>query len=176
MPRFETLDGASVAILDNQLASRQSRYGFLSLSPVKATSFLEVRFNTLGIGSRDIDGLIEISVKSASDPSKFVLGRLHGGCFNGCKSIELQHSSLTGWQASSAIWEANTWYRLRLLLGARPEVQLWNDSKTKMLASVVSPTSTVGLGDTLYIGFSQRMDAPDKSHNLVVAVDSIEAQ
>jgi hypothetical protein len=144
-------------------------YGFWSIRSYSDLTRVEARINTLSGGGTNREQFAELSLVSASDPTRYAYISLHrGNCgvsryvtvggSGGPPFPDAQVDIPAGYSRNLDLpWEDNQWYRLRIEEHAAQGLVLsvWNGDGTAQLVSYDFGTSRSELGDWFRVGFSQ---------------------
>jgi hypothetical protein len=117
---------------------------------------VEARFNTLTQDGTRIDGLVDLWLLNATDPSKYVRVGLFGSGFSHDRAWDFA-SSVDGSFAEEGVNYTNdTWYRVRIdATAGNLSVSLWNDAGTTELKHHDFSHNLATLGDTFRVGLGQ---------------------
>ena len=170
---FETVDGAQVLRLTNQL-NPASRCGLVSIHTLEGSlGEVEARVNTLVQNRQIIDGLFELWLVNPEDPGKYVSIMFHSGSYSAQRMV-LCFSSEDGMYVEEIGYENNTWYLFRISATSTVlRVSIWDDTGTAMLFAHDMSHTLSTLGDSFRIAIAQHMDSPDGTYTADSAVDHV---
>lgn len=171
---FDSTGGTSILRLDNNL-NPQQRQGWSSSTNFTTTDFrYEMRFNTLGQSGYSIDGLVEIWVLDATDPTRHDIVSPFGGNYGNSRRFFAGSTIDNAYTETPFNYQDNTWYRVALAGGPGQNVRasILSDDGTELVGRTFSHDASA-FSSGFKIGFSQAVGTPAGSANVLVGVDSI---
>lgn len=175
--RFESVDGADVLRLENQLDSGERSRLFADTVLEGTQGVVEARFNTLTQDNTRIDGLFGLSLRNADQPGQGVRIYLFGGDFSTNRELTIQSAidpltTLASTQMGTPAYENDTWYRMQISsFGDVLTASLLSDDRD-VLFSYTFSHSLADIGSRFEIRLQQFMGGPDGLFT-DVAVDSV---
>lgn len=174
--RFDSTDGIDFVQLEVPSAPAWTRFGWVSSNVLHGDAGrIEARVNT-GPGTGDaIDGLFELWLLNADDPSQYVHVGLFADQYDTQRSWSVGAREI-GFELFPFNFASNAWYVISI--DQRPGEPIdvaVSDDNGRELAKMTLEFSLGDLGEDFRIGFSQFMGFPDQSYSLYSAVDYIRA-